>query len=189
MSTKESSSSKDTGYTTLPLKWTPGKDLLRSNIPSDAYHVSQTEWSKTKSSYTLYASSNSKDNKFFPILIAFYEEIGQSTILETMKQCGFVYEKFKLMPTVLIISTKCQFDLNEEDFSVDDDSFLAICESKFWANKCLLFSLDSISEAANSALISLCRFISNPHKTFLFSHNSETQTISLTCEANTSEEF
>lgn len=35
MSTKESSSSKDTGYTTLPLKWTPVKDLLSKDLLKD----------------------------------------------------------------------------------------------------------------------------------------------------------
>jgi hypothetical protein len=101
--------------------------------------VAQTEWADSNGEYTLYVLQNS-NNKFIPLLIAI--KVNQTTMLETIEHCTLVYENLRLMHTVLIISIKDSSDLiDEEEFSVDGDSFLMQCKSKFWAHKCSLFSL------------------------------------------------
>ncbi|KAI8087350.1 hypothetical protein BDF21DRAFT_460986 [Thamnidium elegans] len=58
MSAKESSSSKDTGYTTLPLKWIPVKDLLSKELLKDSEIMN-----------LIIRSLLDKDDEFPPIII------------------------------------------------------------------------------------------------------------------------
>lgn len=104
--------------------------------------MAQTEWANSNGDYTLYVSQNT-NNKSVPLPIAIQEEVNQTTMLNTIGHCTLVYEKLKLLPTVLIISIKDSSNLkSEEGFSVDGDSYLMQCESKFWAHKCFLFLPD-----------------------------------------------
>jgi hypothetical protein len=136
----------------------------------------------------LYVSQNT-NNKFIPLLVAIQEEVNQTTMLETIEHCTLVYEKLRLLPTVLIISIKNSPNLmDNEEFSVDGDSFLMQCESKFWAHKCFLFFPDdSINlnrvNTSTSALFTLCQFISNPNKSISLSLDLDTQSTCLSCEA------
>ncbi|ORE00689.1 hypothetical protein BCV72DRAFT_218665, partial [Rhizopus microsporus var. microsporus] len=138
-----------------------------------------------------YASQNTSNEKFIPVLVAIQEEVNQTTILETIERSTLVYENFRILPTVLVISIKSSSRLkNDGEFSVADVSFLMQCESKFWANKCYLFFPDDLANMNTTntftpALFALCHFISNPNKSLTLSHTSNTQTISLTCEAKT----
>lgn len=139
----------------------------------------------------MYTSQNTSNEKFIPILAAIQEEVNQATILETIERSTLVYENFRILPTVLVISIKSSSRLKDDgEFSVADDSFLMQCESKFWANKCYLFFPDDLvnmntTNTFTPAFFALCHFISNPNKLFTLSHTSNTQTISLTCEAKT----
>ncbi|KAI9262864.1 hypothetical protein EDC94DRAFT_671124 [Helicostylum pulchrum] len=145
----------------LPLKWKPGTVLMNkmllsdskimnlsvcslvgTDVPANTYSVAQTEWANSNGDYTLYVSQNT-NNKSVPLPIAIQEEVNQTTMLNTIGHCTLVYEKLKLLPTVLIISVKDSSNLkSEEEFSVDGDSYLMQCESKFWAYKCFLFLPD-----------------------------------------------
>lgn len=162
-------------------------------IPANSYAVARTEWAATKDAYTLYVSRKTNDGRFVPVLIAVHEEVNHVTMLETIEHCTVVYEKFRLLPTVLIISINGSSSLmDDNEFSAVDDLFLVRCKSSFWAQKCFLFFPDSVNiNATNTSrpsLTSLCQFISNPNKTLLFRHNLENETICLTCEAVTNRE-
>ncbi|CAO0793163.1 unnamed protein product [Mucor circinelloides] len=197
---------KDKEDLILPLKWKPGEDcmsklllsdpkiinlvvhsLVDASIPANSYIPAQTEWTDTKGVYTLYASREKNDDRFAPVLVAVHEEVTHATMLDTIEYCTMVYGKFRLLPTVLIISINGSSSLmDDNEFSVVDDLFLVQCKSNFWARKCFLFFPGSVNKSVNNtprpSLTSLCQFICNPSKTLIFHHNLETETISLTCE-------
>ncbi|KAI8881136.1 hypothetical protein K501DRAFT_189617, partial [Backusella circina FSU 941] len=131
---------------------------------------------------------NAKDDRFIPVLIAIQEKVDHASMLETIEYCTRIYEEFRLLPTVLIISIKGSSSLEDrEGFSADDDSFLVQLKCSFWAQKCFLFFPDSVqtTDATNvsvPAFIKLCQFMSDPDKTLCFSYNFETQAICLACE-------
>ncbi|KAI9243788.1 hypothetical protein EDC94DRAFT_699958 [Helicostylum pulchrum] len=194
----------------LPLKWKPDVDLMSKmllsdpeimriiihsligvDVSPDSYSVVPTEWADTKGVYTLYASQNTSNEKFIPVLVVIQEEVNQTTILEIIERSTLVCENFRILPIVLVISIKSSSKLkNDGEFNVIDHPFLMQCESKFWASKCYLFFADDLvnmntTNTFTSALFTLCHFISNPNKSFTLSHPSNAQTISLTCEAKT----
>ncbi|KAI8983920.1 hypothetical protein BDF20DRAFT_857022 [Mycotypha africana] len=166
--------------------------LVGPDVPANTYSVAQSEWADSKEEYTLYVSKNTND-RFIPILIAIQDEIDQMAMLNIIEYCKLVYEKVKLLPTVLIISIKDSSDLMGEEFSVDGDSFLMQCESKFWAHKCFLFlpddpvNLDRV-DTHTTAFLTLCHFISSRNKFFSLTLNLDTQSICLACEAITNKE-
>jgi hypothetical protein len=94
-----------------------------------------------------------------------------------------VYEKFKILPTVLIIPSK---PINKEELDISEDSFLIPLKSTFWAYKCFLFSPSGISSADGrsipTTLVALCQFISNPSKTFSL-YEAQSHSICFVCEA------
>jgi hypothetical protein len=95
----------------------------------------------------LCASQNTCNEKSIPILLAIHEEVNQTTILETIERSTLVYESFRILPTVLVISIKSSSRLKiDGEFGVADDSFLMQCESKLWANKCYLFFPEDFSQ-------------------------------------------
>lgn len=95
---------------------------IGTDAPPNSYSVAQTEWADFNGECTLYILQNSY--KFIPLLIAI-KEVSQTTMLETIEHCTLVYENLRLTHTVLIISIKDSSGLiDEEEFSVDDDSFL-----------------------------------------------------------------
>lgn len=99
--------------------------------------------------------------------------------------CRRVYEKFKILPTILIIPTK---SINSEELDVNEDSFLIPLKSTFWAYKCFLFSPSgnkSADDRLTPTLVTLCRFISNPNKVISL-YETEPHNICLTCEAKKS---
>ncbi|CEJ01720.1 hypothetical protein RMCBS344292_15741 [Rhizopus microsporus] len=165
--------------------------LVDVDVPSNSYTVAQSEWADTKGVSILYASQITSNNKFIPILITIQEEVNQTTILKTIEQSTLVYEKFGILPTILITSNKSSSRLkNEGEFSAIDYSFLMQCESKLWANECFLFFRDDLVNAnmANTptpALFTLCQFLSDPNKSFTLSHDLDTHTICLACETTT----
>ncbi|CAO3654840.1 unnamed protein product [Mucor hiemalis] len=101
----------------------------------------------------------SKKN-LIPVLVVVQEEVNQTTILEIMEHSGLVWEKFSILPTVLIISIKISSELK-------------------------VLADDIVNMNATNTLSTLCHFISNPNKSFTLSHSSITQNISLSCEATT----
>lgn len=151
--------------------------------------MAKTDWTDAKGVYTLYASQNTSNDTFIPVHIAIQEEVDQTTMLKTIEQCTLVYEKLRILPTVLVISIKSSSRLkNDGEFNAVDNSFLIQCKSKFWANECfLVFSDDlfsvNIVNRSTPALFTLCQFISNPNKLFTLSHNLDIQTTCLACEA------
>ncbi|KAI7907346.1 uncharacterized protein BX663DRAFT_529053 [Cokeromyces recurvatus] len=148
-------------YLILPLKWKPGEDLLNAT---------------TKGVYTLYALRETNDDRFIPVLVAVHEEVNDVTMLNTIEYYTMVYGKFRLLPTVLIISINGPSSLmDNNEFSVVDDLFL------------VQFNINA-TNTPRPSLTSLCQFISNPNKILIFHHNLETETISLTCEAVTNRE-
>jgi hypothetical protein len=58
--------------------------FIGTDVPANSYTVAQTEWADTKGVYTVYASQNTNNDRFIPVLIALQEEISQATMLETM---------------------------------------------------------------------------------------------------------
>jgi hypothetical protein len=111
--------------------------FIGAYVPANSYTMAQTEWADTKGVYTVYTSQNANDDMFNPVLIAIQEEVSPVSMLETIEHCTLVYEKFKLLPTVLIISVKGNSSLNDNEvFSVDDDSYLVRFKSSVWAHKC-----------------------------------------------------
>ncbi|KAG1139154.1 hypothetical protein G6F37_010170 [Rhizopus arrhizus] len=163
--------------------------LADVDVPANNYAVAKTDWADAKGVYTLYASQNTSNDKFIPVHIAIQEEVDQTTMLKTIEQCAFVYEKHRILPTVLVISIKSSSRLkNDGGFSAVDNSFLMQYKSKFWANECFLFFPDdlfnvNIVNRPTPALFTLSQFISNPNKSFTLSHNLNTQTTFLACEA------
>ncbi|KAG2206141.1 hypothetical protein INT47_003790 [Mucor saturninus] len=143
----------------LPLKWKPGTDhmsklllndpnvinlIVRSLVgeiaPENSYTVAQTEWTDTKGKFTVYIPQNAEDDRFIPVLIAIQEEVNHASMLKIIEYCTRIYEEFRLLPTVLIISIKGWSSLEDrEGFSADDDSFLGQLKCSFWAQKCFLF--------------------------------------------------
>lgn len=120
--------------------------FIGTDVPANSYTVAQTEWVAAKSTYTLYVSQNANNDRFIPILIVLQEEVNHVTMLETIEHCSMVYENFRLLPTVLIISIKGCFSLeDDEEFSAVDDSFSVQCKSSFWVHKYFLFFPDSVS--------------------------------------------
>ena len=167
------------------------KPFIGVDVPLNSYTVAQTEWANTKGVFTLYVSQNISSDKFIPILITLQEEVDQNAMLETIEHSSSVYKNFKALPVVLIISNKSSSSLkNNGEFSVIENSFLMQCESKFWANKCFLFfrgGLVNVSmvNTSNPALFTVCQFLSDSNKLLTLSHDSDTHTICLTCEATT----
>lgn len=78
----------------------------------------------------------SKKN-LIPVLVVVQEEVNQTTILEIMEHSPLVWEKFSILPTVLIIFIKISSELKGNGgFDTSDFPFLLQCDSKFWASKC-----------------------------------------------------
>ncbi|KAG0798332.1 hypothetical protein G6F16_010089 [Rhizopus arrhizus] len=99
--------------------------LADVDVPANNYTVAKTDWTDAKGVYTLYASQNTSNDTFIPVHIAIQEEVDQTTMLKTIEQCTLVYEKLRILPTVLVISIKSSSRLkNDGEFNAVDNSFL-----------------------------------------------------------------
>lgn len=125
---------------------------------------------------------NENVSRCIPIVINTQEVVDSDSMSNTILLCRRVYEKFNILPTVLIIPTK---SINSEELGINEGSFLIPLKSTFWAYRCFLFSPSGIKSADDRiipTLVTLCRFISNPNKiTSLF--ETESHNICLTCKA------
>ncbi|KAG1441315.1 hypothetical protein G6F56_011539 [Rhizopus delemar] len=170
MSTKESSSSKDTGYTTLPLKWTPVKDLLSkdllkdpkimnliirsllgSNIPSDAYHVSQTEWSNGTRSDVVYAANHNKNEEFPPVIIEIQYMVNQEFIYRLINYASNAFDRYKVSPVILVIVTNsfCSAEFQNQFTINENNTCLLEASCKLWAKKCVFLTPELVSTHFN----------------------------------------
>ncbi|KAG2206155.1 hypothetical protein INT47_003804 [Mucor saturninus] len=131
------------------------RSLVGEIAPENSYTVAQTEWTDTKGEFTVYIPQNAEDDRFIPVLIAIQEEVNHASMLKIIEYCTRIYEEFRLLPTVLIISIKGWSSLEDrEGFSVDDDSFLG--------------QLKYATNVSVPAFIKLCQFMSNFKQNVLF---------------------
>ncbi|KAI9270868.1 hypothetical protein BY458DRAFT_417239, partial [Sporodiniella umbellata] len=138
----------DTNSFTLPWNWKPGSDLMSKllfNIPADSYAVASTEWAdEFDSTFIVYIPQNENVSRCIPIVINTKEVVDSDSMSNTILFCRRVYEKFKILPTVLTIPTK---SINSEELGINEGSFLIPLKSTFWAYKCFLFSPSGIRSA------------------------------------------
>ncbi|KAI8052720.1 hypothetical protein BDF21DRAFT_350186 [Thamnidium elegans] len=163
---------------TLPMNWKSDADLVNKHFPENLYTVAQIEWADTEGLFIMYYSSqNENDERYAPVVVTVQKEISQTSMLKIIRYCTFVYEKYNLLPTVLIISSSSRLDTRvDSDIDMNVDSSFKLIKSDCWARECLLFLPDSISTTLNNkstnTLIALCQYISNPNKILSFSSNS-----------------
>ncbi|KAG2235168.1 hypothetical protein INT48_003512, partial [Thamnidium elegans] len=154
------------------------QSLLGRHFPENLYTVAQIEWADTEGLFIMYYSSqNENDERYAPVVVTVQKEFSQTSMLKIIRYCTFVYEKYNLLPTVLIISSSSRLDTRvDSDIDMNVDSSFKLIKSDCWARECLLFLPDSISTTLNNkstnTLIALCQYISNPNKILSFSSNS-----------------
>ncbi|KAI9478752.1 MAG: hypothetical protein EXX96DRAFT_258784 [Benjaminiella poitrasii] len=136
--------------------------------------------------FITYVSKNVKEDRFTPVVISIQKEVCRASLLVVIRYSTLVYEKYKLLPTVLIISSKGHPSLDDCEVNIDIDSPFKRIESKFWAQDCSLFLPGTVSTTVNSkstcVLSTLCESISHQNKRLYFLHNAERQSFLLTCE-------
>lgn len=152
--------------------------FVGAHVPNNNYHVREADWGDgILGEFILYTSETPNSERFMPVLVSIQKEVNSRSLRETILCCTLIYEIFRILPTVLIISIKGNSSI---EFHVSENPSLSQCSCTFWANKCYLFFSDSLDSTNTSALIALCLFVSNPNKTLAFSYNSEMTR--LTCE-------
>jgi hypothetical protein len=145
--------------------------------------VYQPEWPETEGFFKVYTSQNESNELLNPIVVTIQSEINQVLRLKIIQYCTFVYERFKLLPIVLIVANKGCLGSNENELN----AHLVKVKSDFWAEKCLMFLSDldiaPLNDQPMNAFHALCQFLSHPDKMFFFSSDVENQTINLLSEA------
>ncbi|KAI7895243.1 uncharacterized protein EV154DRAFT_496368 [Mucor mucedo] len=154
--------------------------MIGTYVPKNSYVVDQTVSPETESFFKVYTSQNESDERFNPLLVTIQSEINEASMVDIVQYCALVAERFKYLPTVLIIANKESLGSNEQN------RHLVKLKSTFWAEKCLMFLSDlyitPLNNQPRNAFYALCQFLSHPDKKFSLSSDVENQSINLVVE-------
>ncbi|CAO3702167.1 unnamed protein product [Rhizopus stolonifer] len=88
-----------------------------------------------------------------PILIKMQYHVDQEFMFRLIKYSSETYSRYKVLPIVLVVATKSFAASFEEKFTISPNRCLLEASSAFWAKKCLLLSVNTISDHFVNATI------------------------------------
>ncbi|KAI8637001.1 hypothetical protein BD408DRAFT_354547 [Parasitella parasitica] len=120
--------------------------LLGSDIPNNAYISGSTEWADGKRSDALYIPRNEVTRDLPPILVEVQNHVDQRFMLRLINYCANVYDRYEVLPVVLVfVVEKFSNTIFEESF-VEKASAPYILETQceHWAKSANFVSAKSI---------------------------------------------
>ncbi|CEP09835.1 hypothetical protein, partial, partial [Parasitella parasitica] len=78
------------------------QNLLGSSIPNNTYTTSSAEWADGKRSDLLYTPKNGAKIDLPPILIEVQNRVDQKFMLRLINYCANVYDRYEVLPVVLV---------------------------------------------------------------------------------------
>ncbi|KAI8637098.1 hypothetical protein BD408DRAFT_486451 [Parasitella parasitica] len=120
-------------------------ELLGSNISNNLYHSASTEWSDGTKSDVLYVPAE-VNNDQPPILIEIQNSVDQAFMIRLIQYCTRVYERFQVLPVVLVfVVVKFSSKEFEQKFVPKVNTpYLLETACEFWAQEVNFISAKSI---------------------------------------------
>ncbi|PHZ17102.1 uncharacterized protein RHIMIDRAFT_309933 [Rhizopus microsporus ATCC 52813] len=128
--------------------------LLGINIPNNAYLSGSTEWADGKRSDALYIPRNGVTHDLPPILIEVQNCIDQLFMIRLINYCAHVYERYEVLPVVLVFVVKKFSNTTFEEKFVKKANVPYILETQceFWAKSTNFVSAKSIENFAQDSM-------------------------------------
>jgi hypothetical protein len=79
---------------------------IGSNIPNNLYHSGSTEWTDDTRSDALYIPKTEVTDDLPPILIEVQNRVDQPFMTRLIHYCTLVYERYEILPVVLVFVVK-----------------------------------------------------------------------------------
>ncbi|PHZ14146.1 uncharacterized protein RHIMIDRAFT_290877 [Rhizopus microsporus ATCC 52813] len=128
--------------------------LLGINIPNNAYLSGSTEWADGKRSDALYIPRNGVTHDLPPILIEVQNCIDQLFMIRLINYCAHVYERYEVLPVVLVFVVKKFSNTTFEEKFVKKANAPYILETQceFWAKSTNFVSAKSIENFTQDSM-------------------------------------
>lgn len=120
-------------------------ELLGSNISNNLYNSASTEWSDGTKSNVLYVPTEVSNDRP-PILIEIQNRVDQAFMIRLIQYCTRAFERFKVLPVVLVFVVKMFSSKEFEKKFVPkvNTPYLLETSCEFWAREANFISLESI---------------------------------------------